>query len=89
MVCSKCSCGRNLPLISKIVGRSSDLIVTPSGRILTRPSFFGAPNIKLIKGLINYQVIQERKDKVTINIVINENFIDDSRFNNWTFKSCK
>ena len=31
---SKCSCGRNLPLVESIEGRTTDILVSPSGKIL-------------------------------------------------------
>ena len=73
-----CSCGRGLPLIKRINGRVSDVITTPSGRILTRPSFFGSSNIKYIQGLIEYQIFQQRINKIIIKAVGDDTFSEES-----------
>jgi len=69
-----CSCKRTLPLISELQGRVSDIIVTPTGKIVTRPSFFGSSNVMKITGLDEYQVIQEKIDKVTILVITNQEY---------------
>jgi len=74
----KCTCRRGLPMLKRIEGRVSDIIVTPSGKIITRPSFFGSSSIKKINGLVEYQIVQEKIDRVTINIVGDENFSSQS-----------
>ncbi len=73
-----CSCGRGLPMMERIEGRVKDIIMTPSGRILTRPTFFGSGNLKHIKGLIDYQVVQEKIDKVVLRVKVGKDYSERS-----------
>ena len=74
----KCSCGRSLPLFNRLLGRVSDIIKTPSGKLITRPSFFGSTSIKKIKGLKTYQIIQIAIDYVIILITVNAQYCKES-----------
>ena len=61
-----CSCGRGLPLMSSIEGRTTDIIVTQDG------NFISTPVLTLIfKNLPvkQYQVIQEKSEKIIVKIV--------------------
>ena len=69
-----CSCGRKLPLMKSIEGRILDIIVTPRGKKIPGeffPSIFATYHIKGIK---NYQIIQNDKYNLVINIVKREDF---------------
>lgn len=62
-----CSCGRGLPLMEAVVGRTEDLIVTPSGRMVSPPGFtvlFGD-----VVAVRDYQLVQDRPDRVLVKIV--------------------
>ncbi|MEF8848929.1 MAG: hypothetical protein V5A68_07330 [Candidatus Thermoplasmatota archaeon] len=73
----KCECGMNTPLLDNVEGRRVDSIVLPDGRI------FPPATITLIPGEIaeeygvdiikRFQIIQHKKDKIEILIVINQN----------------
>ena len=66
-----CSCGRQLPLIKSLNGRKTDILSFDNG---TR---IGGPALTLIFkefNLINYQVIQETGNSITINLVTNDQF---------------
>lgn len=58
----ECPCGRGLPVLKTLVGRSDDLIILPSGK--ARPAF--SMNISIIDGIISgtwmHQLVQERED---------------------------
>jgi phenylacetate-CoA ligase len=60
----RCACGRTLPVISAIEGRSSDLLITPDGRRVfwLNPVFYGLP-------VRQGQIVQETVDRVRIRIV--------------------
>jgi phenylacetate-CoA ligase len=65
-----CPCGRGLPLLSTLVGRSDDVIITRSGRripgtVLHRRflAFFGVEHI---------QIVQESYQKITVRLVVNK-----------------
>jgi phenylacetate-CoA ligase len=61
-----CSCGRGLPLIKDIKGRSSDFIKTKVGKIIHGESFshlfYG------ISGISKYQIIQKDYENIIISI---------------------
>ncbi len=65
---SSCECGRSLPIVAAIEGRSDDVIVTPDGRQIGRldPIFKGELPI------VEAQIIQEAKDRVRLRYVAAE-----------------
>jgi phenylacetate-CoA ligase len=60
----KCTCGRNLPLLSKLEGRLNDMIVTPDGRRIfwINPVFYGLP-------IREAQIIQENLERIRVRFV--------------------
>ncbi len=60
-----CPCGRTLPLVKAIHGRSEDTILTPDDRFIT--SMFIVP--EFARGVRFAQFIQESRTKLVINIV--------------------
>ena len=73
----KCSCGRGLPLIREILGRTRDFVVTPSGKLI-HGGFFSHIFWEKIEGVIQFQVIQEKVDELLIKIIPNSDFTDES-----------
>jgi len=71
----KCRCGRNFPVIEKILGRCDDLIRTADGRRIGRVD----PVFKGIKGIRECQIIQERNDLLILNVITDENFNNDEK----------
>ncbi|WP_456469181.1 phenylacetate--CoA ligase family protein [Archaeoglobus sp.] len=69
-----CSCGRGLSLMSSIEGRNTDLVVTPSGKFLVVQFF--TTLFKYLEGVDQFQVVQNRVDRLNIKIVRNEKFRD-------------
>ncbi len=63
-----CSCGRGLPLLlERIEGRSDEIIVLPSGRLIS-PNAFDV-TIKYVHGVEKFQVIQEEKSRISVLLV--------------------
>lgn len=62
-----CSCGRGLPLMDVIDGRSTDMIMGPSGRIL-HGEFFTHLFYEL-EGVRQFQVVQKTRRQLEIKIV--------------------
>ncbi|MGA8234838.1 MAG: hypothetical protein WB795_25405 [Candidatus Acidiferrales bacterium] len=64
----KCSCGRPLPLIEKLWGRSSDFIVTPEGKLIHSVFFthlfYDMPEVSL------FQFVQKSVGDVRIYLVL-------------------
>ncbi len=63
-----CPCGRTLPLMSSIDGRTSDIVVTPRGNRLIVEFFFGI--FQYANMIDNFQVIQEKPDSIHVKIVV-------------------
>ncbi len=62
-----CSCGRGLPLIADVVGRSLDVIRTPEGKVI--PGEFFPHLMKDFNDIYRFQVIQEKTDLLVIKLV--------------------
>jgi phenylacetate-CoA ligase len=67
-----CACGRGLPTLSRIVGRQLDIVRTPDGRII--PGEFFPHLMKDFRGVRAFQVVQQRIDSVTVQIVADAGF---------------
>ena len=61
---SLCSCGRSLPLMSRIEGRNNDRLITPDGRYVywLNPVFYGLP-------VREAQIVQHAADRVRVRYV--------------------
>lgn len=71
----KCSCGRGLPLVKSIVGRSIEQIILPDGNCLPGLTFTDIfEKAGVSEYVLDYQIIQERVDKFCINLVVNDNY---------------
>lgn len=73
----RCSCGRSLPLIKDILGRTTDFLITPEGVMISGASL----TIYLIAntpGVRQAQLVQDKKEKVQINVVRGPAFNTDS-----------
>lgn len=73
-----CSCGRGLPMMESIEGRVNDFITAPNGKLIH--SYFFSALFKNIVGVDQFQVIQEKIDKLYIKIVINDKFTDNDSY---------
>jgi phenylacetate-CoA ligase len=62
-----CACGRNFPLLEKIVGRDTDLVKTPSGKILIVHFFTGI--WEYFQEIYQFRVIQHQLDRFEIEYI--------------------
>lgn len=69
----KCPCGRNLPIMKSLKGRTYDYILTSDGRLLSGIFFHHILVYYEIQGIKEFQIVQESKDKIILYIVKNEN----------------
>lgn len=80
-----CSCGRHFKNITKIFGRDSDVLKTPSGKYLIVENFVAY--FEWIKEVDQIQVLQKESDLIVIKLVVNKDF-NNSILNNiqdyWT-----
>jgi phenylacetate-CoA ligase len=68
----KCPCGRGLPMMKGIEGRLVDSIILPNGRVISPYAFTCA--IENVPGIKRFQVVQEKRNLVTIRFIKNELF---------------
>jgi phenylacetate-CoA ligase len=74
-----CPCGRGLPLLKSLEGRSIDRIVLPDGNLIPGLTLTDALDMYGMEDKIReYQIIQEEINKFTINIVKNEGYNNES-----------
>jgi len=69
---SKCLCGRELPLIKKIIGRQADIIVGVNGTKVSPSSFVHFWKFKVAEKLLDIkyaQVVQEREDFIKVRLM--------------------
>jgi phenylacetate-CoA ligase len=65
-----CECGRAFPVISDIVGRLDDTLMTPDGRPLGRLD----PIFKGLNGIYETQIIQSSSDTLEFNLVVDNSY---------------
>lgn len=70
-----CSCGRSLPLMKSVEGRCDDFIILPSGKLIS-PRVLSLL-IKQTEEILEYQIVQEKSDEMSINIVASQNITSD------------
>lgn len=63
-----CACGRGLPRIGKVTGRTSDVLYGPEGKQVSGISLLDTVTIH-IPGFRQVQVVQERLDELTFRVV--------------------
>lgn len=68
-----CACGRGLPRLKKLYGRSSDFLYTPDGRMLSGISIMDHFAID-IPGVWQVQLVQDALDHLLVKIVRTEKF---------------
>jgi len=69
-----CSCGRNFPLLSKVIGRETDLLQLASGKFATVHSFTGI--FEYFNEIYQFQVL-ERDDGIMIRYIPTVEFSED------------
>jgi len=76
-VCSsrRCPCGRALPLLESIDGRSNDCIIAPDGRIIN--SLALVYPLRELRGIEQFRITQRSVDRFHVQIVRNDDFEQD------------
>ncbi len=67
----KCNCGRGLPIMKSLEGRTFDYIVAPNGKVLNGEFFHYTIIHHNIQGIREFQVFQQSKDKMILKVVVN------------------
>jgi phenylacetate-CoA ligase len=73
----KCPCGRGLPRLGRVMGRTTDILYTPDGKQISGVSILDTFVIH-IPGFRQVQIVQEKLDEVVFNIVKADDFSDRS-----------
>jgi len=73
----QCLCGRTLPLMKIVEGRTDDFLVTTKGRVVSPTIFFPYPFANF-EGIKQFRVIQRKRNEITIQIAANENFTNSA-----------
>jgi len=68
-----CACGVSLPLMKVLEGRLDDFLTTLDGRIVSPTIFFPYP-FESFRGIRQFRVIQERRDRLVIQLSVKESF---------------
>jgi phenylacetate-CoA ligase len=68
----RCPCGRALPLLESIEGRSNDSIVTSDGRIMNALALVYP--LREVPGVEQFRICQKRVDSIHVQIVRNQSF---------------
>jgi phenylacetate-CoA ligase len=68
----RCPCGRALPLLERIEGRSNDAVVAPDGRIMNALALVYP--LREVNGIEQFRICQKRVDHIHVQIVRNECF---------------
>lgn len=66
-----CACGRGFPLISRLEGRSQEVLTTPAGKMVN-PVGLGQylfVTLDYIRSVKHYQLVQEAADQVVLRVV--------------------
>ena len=69
----RCPCGRGLPLLEKIEGRTADYVVLPSGELISGVSLTENFAV-MVPGIAQLQIIQEAVDRFVFRIVKGHTF---------------
>ena len=72
-----CPCGRGLPRLGEICGRTSDFLIAPDGRRISGISILDTFTIH-IPGIKQVQIIQNQIDEINFRIVRSADFNDNS-----------
>ena len=70
----KCACGRNFPLLKKIIGRDTDIVYTPNGKALIVHFFTGI--FEHFPEIEQFQVVQLKDTSLEIKYILGINFHD-------------
>jgi len=68
----RCACGRALPLLERIEGRSNDLVITPDGRVIN--SLALVYPLRGIDGIEQYRIVQKALDTFHVQLTCSRTF---------------
>jgi len=75
----KCACGSIFPLVERIEGRTNDYILSPTHGKVNLGNI--SNSTKDTKGIVCFQLIQDKVDHVEVKIVVNNEFDNEQESN--------
>jgi len=69
-----CPCGRGLPLMQTVEGRTIDCITLPDGRSIS--PYRLTCTVEQVPGIKRYQILQTSPEKLVVNMIPNEHFTE-------------
>jgi phenylacetate-CoA ligase len=75
-----CACGRSLPLLERIEGRSNDVVATLDGRLMHGQSLVA--RLMTVEGIEQFRICQKRLDYFHVQVVCNGQYQRESS-ENW------
>ncbi|MCG3204774.1 MAG: hypothetical protein KCHDKBKB_01491 [Elusimicrobia bacterium] len=73
-----CVCGRSLPLMERVLGRTADFLMKEDGSLVAGVSLVERTLTK-IPGLAQMQIVQSHPKELTVNVVADSNYGESSR----------
>jgi len=70
---SSCPCGRGLPLIKLVAGRTNDTVKLPGGRVVT-PQALADTMVEFAGMVQQFKIIQEQKGSISVEIIKGKEF---------------
>lgn len=71
-----CACGRSLPLLKEIHGRTTDFIIAADGTVMHGLALIYV--VRDVPGVVNFKIIQEERLRTRVQLVTNEDFAEES-----------
>lgn len=66
---SSCSCGRGLPMLEEVQGRTTDFVIAQNGRLMHGATLTYA--MRELEGIVNYKIVQHSKTLTQVLLVTN------------------
>lgn len=74
---ASCSCGRGLPLLRAVTGRTMDTLTTPDGRLISGALF---PHLlKDFPSVQRFQVVQDQPDHIVLRVIAGTGWVERDR----------
>ena len=76
----ECTCGVKLPLLKSVEGRMNDFLIASDGRRVPPARFYPFPFDDYV-GIKQFKVVQDRRDRLVVQLIVEEALFDYSRLN--------
>lgn len=74
---SSCACGRGLPVIKRVLGRSRNMLVLPNGD--RQWPFFGLGSYRNLKQVRQHQLVQHSPREIEVKLVVDQPLTEEER----------